>query len=272
MKRILLPLLVTCLVLQSCGSTQEQTEPQTKPLPNVDFSTINVSGAKAGLTISRWLSEPMGYTSNTKPSSTLGIYSVSYLAQGSFRVVRSAIVGIEAQMQLIAGQQKVATDEIFSLMTQYGTVLQVDLQDVLNRSNDREKALDGYLTTLNNLTKLMQQKENEMKTAEETLEQKRRSDKKAVQVVDRKINDAFRNEQFEVAASEQEQLAELEGILTKTEINLKQNTDMQDRFEDLLKIGVKRSEAITANRRILIAGLKVVDVPGIDEFNLIEKP
>lgn len=271
MNRLLLPFLTFCLVCTACSSPKEQPVPDEIQLPTVDISTVHVSGAKAGLTNARWLSEPRGYTSTSKPSSTVGIYTVSFLAQGSFRIVKSGLAGVEAQMKLIAGQQKVITDELFSLMTQYGTVLQVQVPDMLNRSTNREKALDTYVDTLDNLTTLMQQKEAEMKTTETALNKQRKENKAAVQALEREIKEAFRNEQFDTAAGKQELLAELEGALTKTEISLKQNTDMQSRFTDLLKIGTKRSAAIKANRRILIAGLKVIDVPGVDEFDLIQK-
>lgn len=156
-------------------------------------------------------------------------------------------------------------------MTDYSILLQVDVPDMLNRSEDRDAALDTYTDSLQNYTELLEQKQLEIRTSEEELEEKRSIDKKAVQSLESEIRRSFKNEEFQDAASKQEALAELEGILAKTEIQLKQTADMYDRFTELLKIGNRRLEAIEANRRIILSGLKVIEVPGIEDFELIEK-
>lgn len=270
-RRSLLSLLVLSSVtlLSSCGATE--TETQVSPAERIEaYVTIpDVSGAKAAVYIARTLSKPIGYHNTMRPSAMVGVFVSNFIAQGTLRTFASALTGIEAQMRLLAGQQQVTTNEVFTLMSQYSTLLQVNVPDMLNRSTDRDEALDTYVANLQNYTNLLEQKDAEMEATEDELTDKRRDDRDAVQEVEREINRAFRNEEFEAAASKQEELAELEAILTKTEIQLEQIDDMRDRFEELLKIGNRRLEAIEANRRIILSGLKVVDVPGIEDFELI---
>lgn len=263
---------VLLCMLSACSTASEEENIQSPAEKIATYSSIpGVTGAKTGLIISRQLSSPTGHSPKNRPAATLGIYVARYIAQGTFATFTSALQGIESQIRLVAGQKQVTTNEVYTLMTDYSILLQVDVPDMLNRSEDRDAALDTYTDSLQNYTELLEQKQLEIRTSEEELEEKRSIDKKAVQSLESEIRRSFKNEEFQDAASKQEALAELEGILAKTEIQLKQTADMYDRFTELLKIGNRRLEAIEANRRIILSGLKVIEVPGIEDFELIEK-
>jgi hypothetical protein len=269
MLRYATTILISMLVCTSC-SFQSQTTVQNSD--NVRRYQIieGISGAKAGFATVRILTRLPGYTSLSKPSSTHGVYISSYLAQGLFGVFTSAITSINDQMYIIAGQTSAHSDEVYSLMSEYGAALQVDIPDMLNRSASREKALDVYTEALGNLRLLMERKLEELTIGQKTLSDQIKADKKIISTLEKEIEKAFEANEYETASSKQTEVTIKSGTLASNEVALQQNKDTVERFTELVQIGSERQNAIEANRRILISGLKVVDVPGIEEFELIE--
>ena len=46
---------------------------------------------------------------------------------------------------------------------------------------------------------------------------------------------------------------------------------MKKRFEKVITLGQERIESIEENREILLSGLRVVDVPGIEDIGILER-
>jgi len=193
----------------------------------------------------------------------------AYLSQGIFLPVRSAWIGIEAQKALFARQGDPDTDETFTLLQELGNILQVDVPDILNRSPDRRETLDQYLQTLHNVFVLAERKRTELESAAETLKEEEREKRNTAQDLEREINRALDNKDYTGAGSRQRELTKAQGDLAEVESKREQTEDIKDRFEELLDVAKDRVVAIEANRLILIAGLQVIELPGVEDLDIL---
>jgi len=94
--------------------------------------------------------------------------------------VKSAELGIKSQEKILVGQVKLESSETFSLLKEFGVILQVDVVDVLNRSTDREKTLDKYIRSLANIMTLADRKIKELATLEDKYKDESREKKRTV--------------------------------------------------------------------------------------------
>ncbi len=242
--------------LTACGS-DAQDAPKNLP---------DTKGALQGVSASAVLAS--GLTDEKRPSAPLGMYVSTYLSQGMFVSVESAIAGISAGRKLASGQGG-ATDETFTLLQELGNILQVDVEDVLNRSAERRKALDEYLQSMHNIFVLSERKASELTTSVDAFEEEEREQRKAAQVIQREINEALENEDYTAVGSRQRDLAAADGALAAITTKREQTSEVADVFTKLLEIAKERIIAIESNRVILIAGLKVIKLPGIEDLNIL---
>ena len=273
-RRCIAMCLLATIALASCGGDEEVEEPETSTgsvVKELDPSLEYVSGAKAGAYAISFLNNVGGLSGGVRPSGAMGIFTSLYLSTGKFIPAASAEMGIQVQMKLIAGQRTAETSENFALLKEFGSILQVNVVDLLNRAERREEALDLYIASLSNISRLVQRKTVELETLEEELIQQRRTKKDEVRELERVINDALREQNYEAASEAQPALIEAQGEVAKLESQIDQTDDILARFDDLLDIADERALALTVNRRVILAGLKVVDVPGIDDFNILDE-
>lgn len=238
---------------------------EANPNNNGDLS---VTGADGGVAAVRKL-EAGSATLLPRPSAALGFFVTAYLAQGIFLPVHSAWIGIEAQQKLFLGQGDPSTDETFTLLQELGNVLQVNVSDILNRSPDRRETLDQYLQTLHNVFVLAERKRDALESAAKALREEEREQRKIADEIEREINRALDNEDYTSAGSRQRDFSQAQGRVAEVETKREQTEDIGDRFKELLEIAGQRLIAIEANRLILIAGLQVVQLPGIEDLDIL---
>lgn len=250
------------MAFTACGSDTD----------NGEGTNREFRGAESGMTSAYLLSRSAatGAADVRRPSAALGAYVSSYLAQGVFVRVNSALLGIAAQQRLIAGQNVPTAGETFTLLSELATLLQVNIPDMLNRSPDRAKALNDYVRSLRATGEVAEQKYNELQTRREQLEERRREERNIARDLEREINQDFRNENYSAAAEKQEDASTAEAALSQTEVEIDQTRDIIRRYEDMLEIADKRLEAIVRNREVLVAGLKVIEVPSIESLDILE--
>jgi predicted RNase H-like nuclease (RuvC/YqgF family) len=198
----------------------------------------------------------------------LGSFVSLYLAQGPLSAVRSALSGIDIEL-LLEKTDNIQSDETFALLQEFGTVLQVNIADMLNRSLDRPKALDTYISSLTTITERSQQKFEELESRLEDISDQRREQRSVVRDIEREIRDALRSNQYASAGERQDALTKEEAKLAEIETIESQTQDVQRIFRDLIEVSTERLAAVTQNREVILAGLQVIDVPGIEELNLV---
>jgi len=252
----ILALLIPCLLLTSCGGE------------NVEEVT-DVSGAKSGILIMNLISNHI--FTFTRPSATIGVYAGIYTSQGVLLPVITAQKGFESISKILAGYAQANTDENFTILREIGDVLQVDIVDLLNRSNNRVQTIDNYTQSLRNTGILTERKINELTATYDNLTTKRKAERKTARDIDRNLNTALKDQDYSAASTYEEELAYANSALAETTTKEKQAKDMIDRMEGLYDITGDRLQAVETNREILIAGLRVINVPGIFDFNILEK-
>jgi len=260
--RTIATLLLSMTVL-GCSGKEDVEEPK---------ELLKVSGAKSATVSLSLIMKALSGSKEIRPSATMGIFSSMYLAQqGGFLSVQSALEGIETQNKLLSGQTGTLKEETFVLLQEFGSVLQVDVNDMLNRSTDRSTALNRYIQTLKNVTILAERKEIELETQLKQTGKERKEQRKVVRELKRDIKKALKEEEYTAAGYKQPLLVEAESQLAETETKERQTEDILDRYKDLIEIAQERLQAIEENRKILVTGLKVIDIPGVKGLDIIEK-
>ena len=253
----MLAILVPSLFLASCGAKE------------IGQSAVLVSGAKSAVSMMHMLSQKI--LKQTRPSAPIGIYTGLYISQGIILPVHTAYNGIISIGKIIEGQLQTDTDENFAVLREIGDVLQINIIDLLNRSTDRAEALNNYTQSLRNVGILTERKINEITANKDRLTILRKEQQKTARDINRSLTTAMRDQDYGEASDLQEQLSKANAILAETETEEDQAKDMINRMEDLYDITGDRLQAIESNRGILIAGLRVINVPGIADFNILEK-
>ncbi len=259
--RFRIVLLSPLLVLSACGSGS----------PDVASGDPALQGAKNGVAATAALaSENLLNQAFTRPSPVLGVYVASFLSGTATAQAKSALDGVAAQIQLYLGQQ--ATGESTSAtVEQLGTTLQVDVPDMLNRSTDRTKALDEYVDFLRGAMTEAQATKDNLTMQGKELDAQLSTQRSAVSTLKREVDKAVKNKDFALAGGKQQLLNDAQAKLSELENKRSQVKDSQGLLVDLLAIGAEREQAITQNRDVLIAGLTVINVPGIDDLGILKQ-
>ena len=192
-----------------------------------------------------------------------------YIAQGSLIQSLTALKGVDAQLKLLDSDTSVTKDETFVLLEEYGSILQVDIIDTINRSTKRGTALDRYIKSLATLNERMKKKEEELNERLDSIKKDRREDRKKVRGIEREIRKSEKEGDYVSLGSHQTSLTKAQAKLAETETREKEIKRTLDVYESLLRVGEKRLGAISKNRQILIAGVHVIDVPGVEDLGLI---
>jgi len=258
---------IALILFSACGTSDIANEDvmEQAPLPEV-------SGSRAATFTLMTLSKPGGSSHPAaRPAAALGLYTTMFLTQQSIVDTASAWKGIEAQQQILKGQQSPQESETFAVLKELASILQINIADMLNRSTDREEALGQYTRSLRNILQLSDRKVQELTTLQEGLEEELKENKKIVRDLKKEIDNALDEERYEEASIKQEELAKASSALAEVEIKEEQASTIIDPFERLIEIGADRLTAIEKNDRVLIAGLKVINVPGIEDLGILEQ-
>lgn len=229
----------------------------------------DVAGAKAALF---WTQQLLGGTiagGKVQPAGLLGSYVAHYLAGGWQQTITAGQAGIQAALMLLGSDQQ-STDASFALLQQLGSVMQVEVPDLLNRASDRQQTLDAYTLNLEQLVDRCKKEQVALEQQGKTLQATRSEQRSKVNTIQRDLNTALRAQDYTTASSKQQEIVTAQGDLAKTESQIKQINSTINIFDDLTKIGDERVSAIKANREVLIAGLQVVSVPGIDDLGVLK--
>ncbi|HAI98348.1 TPA: hypothetical protein DCL30_02255 [Candidatus Peribacteria bacterium] len=246
-------------ILGGCAQSGSPTE-----------TTFLVSGAKSGAyTAVLAATTPLGILS--RPSSALGTFVSLYLSQGKLLKVHAALRSIDVQMTIFHADASVDSNETFALLQEYGSVLQVNVIDTLNRALDRREFLDTYLQSLEALNIRITAKVNELKLKLDDLGKLRKEQRNTAYEIERTLNKAMKAGDYSAVGEKQQELVKAQKTVAETESLEKEARRIRDLHTKLLKVGEERWKAISVNREILIAGLKVIEVPGIENLGILQQ-
>ncbi len=247
--------LIATLGLSGCGGS--------------DLPDVAVEGARdAVIDIAGFVATPpLSY----RPTALLGVYASIFYANSDYLPVASARKGIEAQMLLHRKPDQESLDGTYALLDELGTVLQIDLPDLLNRSQDRTKALNDYVTGLNNITVRAERRLTETTDYLGTLRTRDRDVRRGLNDANRAARNALDEGDFATASEQQRVASELQAEAATIDAEEREFSGLQDMLERLIEISRSRQDAIARNREVLLAGLQVVDVPGSESIGVLEE-
>ncbi len=201
----------------------------------------------------------------------LGIFVSEYLTIIPIAMAaESALHGIDAQLQIMHMQQTIQ-DPDYDLLQAFGDALQVDVAELLNRSSDRQQVLKTYTEALTNVATRSNDRYKELKSQLEELKKLATSQNRDRSTADRDLKKAIQDKDFNAAGEQQKNLTDLQAIYAETDLKRKQTQSLEATLDDLLTIYGTKILAIQQNREALIAGIKVIDVPGADELQVLDK-
>jgi hypothetical protein len=228
--------------------------------------TVAVHAAETALRWAVYLMRGGGVAS--RPTALLGTYTASYLAQG-VSLSRSALVGVQQQINLFfekAAQQ----NESYQILQDLGSALGVNVQDLLNRSPSRAKDLDTYVEALRILTAAAERQEAATDSKAKDADAVLRAKRKILSDLQRTLSTATRQKDYVTAGSLQDPISTAQQEVSKAEADVKEFRNLLSLYRDVLKVAAIRTTALVANREVLIAGVKVVDVPGISDIGVVQ--
>lgn len=250
-----------CVLLSACSSTTKEQEDA--------INRADVHGAEEAT----WVITNVAATPQLfyRPAALVGLYVTEVFSDGGFIPVASARKGIEVQMILHGRPTDDEAETIYELLDDYTTILKVNVPDLLNQSVNRAETLNQYVSALTNITARAQVRREEVEQNMGTLRDRQTVLRRRGVDLDREAKQAMKNQQYQEAGEFQEQAAEVDAELSQAQIEMKQQNDIEIQLADLIEVGVARLKAISENRELLIAGLKAVDLPGVDDLGVIQR-
>jgi transcriptional regulator with XRE-family HTH domain len=239
--------------------------------PSSETGKQQADGARSGVFVTDQLTTTMTSPSVVRKSALLGIFVSEYLSFSSEMLSsRGGLLGVSVQ-DILMGKQSTVSDPDYELLQAFADALQVDVADLLNRSTDRQQALDAYLTALENVGKRANQRYEELSSLLEQLKTELRAQGKVQSDAQRALKKAIADKQFTEASDLQKALTKAQEEYAETDLKRKQTEDIVSTLDSLLTLFGEKLVAIQGNREILIAGNRIVDVPGIEELKIIER-
>lgn len=204
-----------------------------------------------------------------RPSAQLGPYLAVFLSLPYAETSHSAVTGMLAGMSILFEDRGIR-DESYALLEEFGLALQVDLTDQLNRSLDRQMALDAYREGLIDVATRAQEHLSELEDRQDESNAEVRELRSRASEVQRALNNALRDKDYATAGSRQSESSEIQGELAVATAKQREIGNIIRLFEDALDDAAERIQAIDANREALIAGVSVTDVPGAEDLGVLE--
>lgn len=203
-----------------------------------------------------------------RPGALVGMYASHYLLHAV--TLRGAVRGVFANLDLMLDEEEEKT-ESFALLEDIGTILQVDVPDLLNRSTSRSAAFDAYLEGLEDAIVTGEQYRQKLEQQLDDVYEERRAQRREASQIQSELNIALRSQDYGTAGELQEQLIEAEGALAEVQAREDEKRSIISLFEELLQVGLERRDAMVANREAILAGITVVELPGIDNLGILEQ-
>lgn len=245
------------LSLASCRSSKEKTVlPATRE-------------AREAVTLTQSLSQLNFAVITAISSPLLGPYVGGFLALTGGPPYRGSLQAIEAQSTLLFARDK-QDKESTEVLANLGSALEVNILDLLNRSPDREDTLNEYIRALRILLETGDNQRQALEGRIETLSDERRVSRRKTADIQHDLNQALRERNYSIAGSKQEELTTAEQETASLDAREHHLQSMMDIYEDFLETTQERLTAIEANRKALIAGVQVTEVPGIEDIGVLK--
>lgn len=149
-------------------------------------------------------------------------------------------------------------------------LLGTDVQILLNSASDREDALDLYIESIESHAQHGHIRMRSMLDDVEEHEDDKRRFERRVKDIRNEIDDAIGEGDTARVSILTDELIQKQQALAEADSNLIVKEHLSEAYEDVLTPLDERLKAINANRQALIQGVKVIDMPGVEDLEIIE--
>ncbi|MEQ1849817.1 MAG: hypothetical protein ABL890_04470 [Candidatus Peribacteraceae bacterium] len=250
--------LVAVFFLASCG----------KSAPT---ETVHVEGARSAI----FGLEKVMQVSETgmkavRNGALLGIQVAEYISMTPAVAVASGLTGVTAASAAQSTQSTI-TDPDFKLLAAFSEALSVNVAELLNRSTERQQQLDVYSEALSNVATKANDRYKELSAVEEQASSELRTLKRDLSSAERERKAASSAKDFSLASEKQKIILDLQKQIADKELQVEQSADIVTQLEQMLELYGEKILAMESNREALILGVQVIDVPGVEELQLIKR-
>lgn len=203
-----------------------------------------------------------------RPSALLGVQVALFLAKTAEASVKTALQGVEIQ-QALRAEEGEHVSEAFRILSALSDALGVDIADMLNRSTERRETLDAYVTALTGYFEAAKAQAELLAQEQREKEAEARAKRTAASTVSRDLNRARSDKDYATVSQKQEQLIQAQTEQATADAQVREVRTTLNVMNELIDVTSQRLSAIAENREIILSGLSVVEVPGIDDLGLI---
>lgn len=245
----------TTLLLSACGGAPQEAQKITAARQALLYAGQLMRTGKISPDIFR-------------PSALLGIQVALFLARTAESSVKTALQGVEIQ-QALRKEDGEHVSEAFRLLTALSDALEVDIADMLNRSTERQETLDSYVTSLTQYFEAAKMQADLLAQEQREKETVAKAKRAAATAISRDLSRARSNKDYVTVSQKQEQLIQAQTEQTTADAEVREVKTTLNVMNELIDITSERLSAIAQNREIILSGLSVVEVPGIEDLGLI---
>ncbi len=258
----LLVVIGAALILSSCslGFFGKRTD---------SSEVFKTTGGVSGILASESLSKQNADSARPRNASLIGIRVAEYLSHVVMTPVRGALEGV--RVHSVIAKTLSSQEEDYTLLQQLENVISVNVSEMLNRSTDRRAELDSYLTSLGDIGKSAEERRQALTAIEKEKEEALRAAQKQKNAIVKELKQAIDDKNYSLAGEKQSAVSESEKAVATMEAELKETRTILAEIEDMLDVLTERILAIQKNREVLIAGLTVIDVPGAEEIQVLQR-
>ncbi len=207
-----------------------------------------------------------------RPAAMMGVFAADYLDSRSLSLAQSALMGIRAQQRIDELNDPVAGSAatVYSVMQELQLAANLDVSDLLNRSTDRAKTLDDYVRDLNAIIQKGARTNDALAAEIVSLTDERKTVQANITALGKSQKEATQSSNFQVAGEIQAKLDAAQARQDEIDRQLQADKEAQKALGTIGGVAVARKTAIEANREVLIAGLKVVDLPETGNLGVLQ--
>lgn len=203
-----------------------------------------------------------------RPGASLGTRLSAHLSKGE-TPVHGALRSTAIIAPLTRTTQSV--EEPFATIQTLGDLLQINIIDMLNRNLERGVVLNRYITLLRATLEHAQGIREHLDSRRKELTTQEREQRSALRVMQKDINAAERSGDFHAVGLHQRALSDASGEHGKTKASVDELKNTLTILDNLTDLTEERLHATEENREALMAGIRVVETPGIDELGILER-
>lgn len=255
--RILMLFPFCLLLLGGCSSSSKPVEEQT--LRTARDATVYITIVTRALAT---LEHP------TRPSAPLGIHLSTYLSKEE-----APVHGARESLTLLSPLVRTSdtTETLFLTIQTLGNLVQTNIVEAMNKNPERGEVLNRYITLLHSALQNAQKDKGNLDDQRDHLVEKEREQRSTLRKIQKEIDTAERAGDFQTMGSRQRALREAKGEHGKIEASVDELENTREILDDLTRIAEERLNAIEENREALMAGIRVVEIPGIEKLGILEK-